>query len=318
MALTAHGCVTATTEPYFPFLQACSSRSTPKPRPPSPTTRPNITFQTYACPEAYAKWYCLNGATCFSVRIGESILYNCECADGFMGQRCEFKDLDGSYLPSREKVLIETASVSNGFMVAFLLIVFISIIFYTYLSHKSESLKTWNIPDSSESQRRETALLGCVKIVSNTAQKVSDPGERIQKFGELFRRSFVINLLSKLSLKKNSNALENIVVVQSVEASLPKNSTSREVDINNRSVTLAAGSSSENQLIVGCNTHTSRYERCDECNCNCYHSPELVLNTQHLTALHNCNSTSSQCCDGLILSNSQNLIPRSQQPLLTK
>ena len=59
-------------------LEACSSRSTPKPRPPSPTTRPNITFQTYACPEAYAKWYCLNGATCFSVRIGESILYNCE------------------------------------------------------------------------------------------------------------------------------------------------------------------------------------------------------------------------------------------------
>lgn len=58
---------------------ACSSRSTPRPRPPpQPTMRPNITFQTYACPEAYAKWYCLNGATCFSVKIGESILYNCE------------------------------------------------------------------------------------------------------------------------------------------------------------------------------------------------------------------------------------------------
>ncbi|RWS31156.1 protein spitz-like protein [Leptotrombidium deliense] len=114
-------------------MKACSSRSTPKPRSPSPTTRPNITFQTYACPEAYAKWYCLNGATCFSVRIGESILYNCECADGFMGQRCEFKDLDGSYLPTKEKVLIETASVSNGFMFAFLLIVFLSIIVYTYL-----------------------------------------------------------------------------------------------------------------------------------------------------------------------------------------
>ncbi len=55
-------------------------------------------FQTYACPPAYAAWYCLNGATCFTVKIAESILYNCECADGFMGQRCEFKDLDGSYL----------------------------------------------------------------------------------------------------------------------------------------------------------------------------------------------------------------------------
>jgi len=57
---------------------ACSSRSTPRPRPPSPTMRPNITFQTYACPPAYAAWYCLNGATCFTVKIGRSILYNCE------------------------------------------------------------------------------------------------------------------------------------------------------------------------------------------------------------------------------------------------
>ena len=61
-----------------PFSDACSSRSTPKPRPPSPTMRPNITFQTYACPPAYAAWYCLNGATCFTVKIGISILYNCE------------------------------------------------------------------------------------------------------------------------------------------------------------------------------------------------------------------------------------------------
>jgi len=87
---------------------ACSSRSTPKPRPPSHSAmRPNITFQTYACPPAYAAWYCLNGATCFTVKIAESILYNCECADGYMGQRCEFKDLDGTYLPSRERLLMD-------------------------------------------------------------------------------------------------------------------------------------------------------------------------------------------------------------------
>ena len=46
----------------------------------------------------FSSSYCLNGATCFTVKIADSILYNCECADGFMGQRCEFKDLDGSYL----------------------------------------------------------------------------------------------------------------------------------------------------------------------------------------------------------------------------
>ncbi|XP_054168213.1 protein spitz-like [Oppia nitens] len=125
--------------------EACSSRSTPKPRPPSPTTRPNITFQTYACPEAYAKWYCLNGATCFSVRIGESILYNCECADGYMGQRCEFKDLDGSYLPSREKVLVETASIAGGVTVAVLLMVIITVFYYTYLRHRKKEQRLTTI-----------------------------------------------------------------------------------------------------------------------------------------------------------------------------
>ncbi|XP_076365864.1 protein spitz-like [Tachypleus tridentatus] len=99
----------------FRIAEACSSRSTPKPRAPLPTTsRPNITFQTYTCPEAYAKWYCLNGATCFSVKIGESILYNCECADGYMGQRCEFKDLDGSYAIKEREIIRKTASIAGS------------------------------------------------------------------------------------------------------------------------------------------------------------------------------------------------------------
>lgn len=63
---------------FFFVIDACSSRTTPKPRPPAPTARPNITFHTYECPPAYAAWYCLNGATCFTVKIGDSLLYNCE------------------------------------------------------------------------------------------------------------------------------------------------------------------------------------------------------------------------------------------------
>ncbi|XP_053685466.1 uncharacterized protein LOC128735032 [Sabethes cyaneus] len=100
---------------------ACSSRTTPKPRPPSPTPRPNITFHTYKCPPAYAAWYCLNEATCFTVKIGDSLLYNCECADGYMGPRCEYKDLDGSYLPTRPRVMLETASIASGAIVAVVL-----------------------------------------------------------------------------------------------------------------------------------------------------------------------------------------------------
>ncbi|KAF0770472.1 protein spitz-like isoform X3 [Aphis craccivora] len=62
------------------YIDACSSRSTPKPRPLQPTERPNITFHTTPCPNVYAKWYCLNDATCFAIEIGESVLYNCEQA----------------------------------------------------------------------------------------------------------------------------------------------------------------------------------------------------------------------------------------------
>lgn len=62
----------------YSFAEACSSRSTPRPRPPTPAPRPNITFPTYKCPPAYAAYYCLNEARCFTVKIGDSLLYNCE------------------------------------------------------------------------------------------------------------------------------------------------------------------------------------------------------------------------------------------------
>lgn len=49
-----------------------------------------------------------------------------------MGQRCEFKDLDGTYLPTRKQVLIETASIAGGVTLAVLLIFIICITIYLY------------------------------------------------------------------------------------------------------------------------------------------------------------------------------------------
>ncbi|XP_076336125.1 protein spitz-like isoform X3 [Tachypleus tridentatus] len=132
--------------------QACSSRSTPKPRPPTTTMRPNITFQTYACPETYAKWYCLNGATCFSVKIGESILYNCECADGYMGQRCEFKDLDGSYAIKERGVIIERASIAGGLTIVVLFLV-VSLCVCLYLRQRKKDVKE-SYDSSVDSERK--------------------------------------------------------------------------------------------------------------------------------------------------------------------
>lgn len=53
----------------------------------------------------------------YAARIDNDFSFD-RCADGYMGQRCEFKDLDGSYLPARERVLLETASIAGGATVA--------------------------------------------------------------------------------------------------------------------------------------------------------------------------------------------------------
>ncbi|KAG5672435.1 hypothetical protein PVAND_002563 [Polypedilum vanderplanki] len=112
---------------------ACRSRTVYKPRTtqaPTTSPRPNITFHTYKCPEAYANWYCLNGATCFAVKIGMEVLYNCECKDGYIGPRCDYKDLDGSYLSARSRVMLETASIAGGAVAALLLACIVGIFVY--------------------------------------------------------------------------------------------------------------------------------------------------------------------------------------------
>ncbi|XP_053961013.1 protein spitz [Anastrepha ludens] len=144
---------------------ACSSRSIPKPRTLSsggssvssqksttsttttttePTTtttttqRPNITFPTYKCPLNYDAWYCLNDATCFSVKLGDSVMYNCECANGFMGPRCEYKEYDASFLPKRPRPMLEEASIASGAICVLLFVLFICLTLYLRYEQRSK------------------------------------------------------------------------------------------------------------------------------------------------------------------------------------
>ncbi|EEB16160.1 conserved hypothetical protein [Pediculus humanus corporis] len=55
-----------------------------------------------------------------------------------MGQRCEFKDLDGSYLPSRQRVLLETASIAGGATIAVFLVVIACVTLYLHYQRKSK------------------------------------------------------------------------------------------------------------------------------------------------------------------------------------
>ncbi|XP_045464660.1 uncharacterized protein LOC123673936 isoform X2 [Harmonia axyridis] len=145
----------------FSIVDACSSRTTPKPRPPPPPTpRPNISFPTYQCPPEFAAWYCFNGATCFTVKIGPSLLYNCECAEGFMGPRCEYKDLDGSYLPAQRGVMLERASIAGGATVAVFLVVILCIVVYLHYKRHTKVSRTSSDCVDSRTSSAHTPTFG--------------------------------------------------------------------------------------------------------------------------------------------------------------
>lgn len=95
-----------------------------------PQQRPNITLPIFNCPPAYAAWYCLNDATCFTVEIHNEILYNCECAIGFIGPRCEYKEIDDSYLPTRQRAMLETASIASGATLALFIMLILCLSLY--------------------------------------------------------------------------------------------------------------------------------------------------------------------------------------------
>lgn len=56
-----------------------------------------------------------------------------------MGQRCEYKDLDGSYLPSQHRLMLERASIAGGATIAIFLVVILCFVVYLHYKRKSKS-----------------------------------------------------------------------------------------------------------------------------------------------------------------------------------
>ncbi|XP_023936545.1 protein spitz-like [Bicyclus anynana] len=109
---------------------ACSSSISKRPARPARPARPpqprlNVTFPIFKCEPDYSEYYCLNGGACFTVVISDSPIYNCECRSGFVGPRCEFKDLDDSYVLASRQLMMETASIAGGATVAVFLAILV-------------------------------------------------------------------------------------------------------------------------------------------------------------------------------------------------
>ncbi|CAD6997979.1 unnamed protein product [Ceratitis capitata] len=52
------------------------------------------------CSGQFNTEFCLNRGRCFRYPIGNDTIHSCVCADGYIGERCESKSMNGSFIPS--------------------------------------------------------------------------------------------------------------------------------------------------------------------------------------------------------------------------
>lgn len=114
------------------------------------------------CSLLFEENYCLNGGKCYNFTIANSTMPTCECADGFMGERCESKYLDGTYLSMRKsKIHIETASIYYG---AFLAL--IAVLVLLYFLHCFQVNSGGSSATSGSSSSKQLLLKKSKKVVS--------------------------------------------------------------------------------------------------------------------------------------------------------
>ncbi|KAL1117555.1 hypothetical protein AAG570_003870 [Ranatra chinensis] len=86
--------------------------------------------------------------------IGCSLYDKVRCADGYMGQRCEFKNLDGTYLPTRQRVMLETASIASGLMIAVILVIILMAVYVHYQRKAKHAASLCEVDGAGDLERR--------------------------------------------------------------------------------------------------------------------------------------------------------------------
>ncbi|XP_011212368.3 protein gurken [Bactrocera dorsalis] len=76
------------------------------------------------CSGQFNTEFCLNRGRCFRYPIGNDTIHSCICADGYIGERCESKSMNGSFIPSiagagkKQKILMARIVFSFPMLVA--------------------------------------------------------------------------------------------------------------------------------------------------------------------------------------------------------
>ncbi|KNC29771.1 Protein gurken [Lucilia cuprina] len=118
---------------------------------------------SFACTGQFLTDFCLNGGRCFRVPMGNQSLFSCECADGYVGERCESKSVNGVFVPSsaldQRKPKILTARVVFSFpMLIFLTVIYL--FFGMLIVFKCQPpFRAKYTPQTSSSSSRAAGLL---------------------------------------------------------------------------------------------------------------------------------------------------------------
>lgn len=117
------------------------------------------------CSLLFEENYCLNGGKCYNFTIANSTMPTCECADGFMGERCESKYLDGTYLSMRKsKIHIETASIYYGAFLA--LIAVLVLLYFLHCFQANSGAAGGSSASSGSASSKQLLLKKSKKVVS--------------------------------------------------------------------------------------------------------------------------------------------------------
>uniref|UniRef100_A0A914WLG5 EGF-like domain-containing protein n=1 Tax=Plectus sambesii TaxID=2011161 RepID=A0A914WLG5_9BILA len=107
-------CIRLLTLAFLPaFVDGCSTRPSPKPRPARPYWHPDTNLPRLNCTEDYRDLYCLNNGSCYmQLDISNIAKPYCICDHGYRGRRCESIHDDGVFSPAMQAKRIETAALS--------------------------------------------------------------------------------------------------------------------------------------------------------------------------------------------------------------
>ncbi|XP_075149120.1 gurken [Haematobia irritans] len=85
---------------------------------------------SFSCTGQFLTEFCLNGGRCFRYPVGNHSFFSCECADGYVGERCESKSVNGVFVPTSTLDIKQPKILTARVVFSFPMLIFLTV---TYL-----------------------------------------------------------------------------------------------------------------------------------------------------------------------------------------